>query len=115
MILGASGGSKILTGVFESIVKNYRFRFNLLNVVRSPKVHHQLLPNVANVESGMSRNIIWGLRRRHHNVTLVESTGSAVGAITRTGDGNIYAVADWWRKGVVSDWATSYDLCDTNI
>ena len=111
MIVGASGGSQILTGVFESIVKYYRWGFDARDVVRSPRIHHQLIPDVAYVENQISTRIVEGLRRRHHDVKVIEPMKSAVGAITRTVDGKIHAVADWWRKGGVSDWAPSHSSC----
>ena len=102
MVVGASGSASILSSVFQAIVKHYRWRFNLRDVVRSPRVHHQLLPDVVEVENGIDTRIIQGLERRHHSVTLVKKMGTSVGAITRTGGGKIHAVADWWRKGGVS-------------
>ena len=102
MIVGASGGSRILTGVLEAIVKKYRWGYDALDVIRSPRVHHQLLPDEVWVENGESMGIVRGLRRRGHVVKMVTTTGSAVGTIARSGSGIISAVADWWRKGAVS-------------
>ncbi|KAF8423563.1 gamma-glutamyltranspeptidase [Tirmania nivea] len=102
LIIGASGGSRIVTSVFECIVKNYLWGYDLLDVVKSPRIHHQLLPEVAKVERGLSEKVIEGLRQRGHTVEVVERIGSVVGTVRREGDGTIYAVADWWRKRGVS-------------
>ncbi|KAI5787033.1 gamma-glutamyltranspeptidase-domain-containing protein [Peziza echinospora] len=98
LVIGASGGSRIVTSVFECIVKSYLWGYDLLDTVKSPRIHHQLLPEVASVEKGVSPFAADGLRLRGHNVTEIPVAGSVVGAIRRLEDGRIFAVADWWRK-----------------
>ncbi|RPA78952.1 gamma-glutamyltranspeptidase [Ascobolus immersus RN42] len=100
LIIGASGGSRIVTSVFQAIVKNVLWDLTLLDTLKSPRLHHQLIPEVATMEAGIPQAIIDGLEARGH--TLVDvSGGSVIQAIRRYSDGRIVAVADWWRKGGV--------------
>lgn len=102
MVIGASGGSRIVTSVFECILKSYLWGYDLLDVVKSPRIHHQLVPEVAYVERGVSEQLVEALRERGHTVQVEAWAGSVVGAVRRTDDGTIFAVADWWRKRGVS-------------
>ena len=105
LVIGASGGSRIITGVIECIVKNYLWGYDLLDVVKSARIHHQLAPDVLYVENGISDKAIESLKKRGHTVQVVGGPGkeSVVGVVRRDKDGKISAVSDWWRKGGVSD------------
>ncbi|KAF8466699.1 gamma-glutamyltranspeptidase [Kalaharituber pfeilii] len=111
LIIGASGGSRIVTSVFECIVKNYLWEYDLLDTIKSPRMHHQLLPEIVYVENGTSKEAIEELRLRGHEVAVVPRVGSVVQAVRRLGDGKIVAVADWWRKRGVSFFFFTLPLC----
>lgn len=103
LVIGGSGGSRIVTGVFEAIVKMYFWRYGLLDTIKSPRLHHQLIPEVVSAETGMESWIIEGLRERGHRV-LQRKLGEAAGgsvlqAVQGMKDGRVEGVADWWRKG----------------
>jgi gamma-glutamyltranspeptidase len=100
LVIGASGGSRIVTSVFQAIVKNILWDLTLLDTVKSPRLHHQLIPEVATMEAGIPQDIIEGLKARGHALVDVAG-GSVMQAIRRYSDGRIVAVADWWRKGGV--------------
>lgn len=106
LVIGASGGSRIITAVVECIVKNYLWGYDLLDVVKSARVYHQLVPGVLYVEDGISDKAIESLKEKGHIIQEVvegPSAVSVVGAVQRGVDGKISAVADWWRKGGVSE------------
>lgn len=105
LVIGASGGSRIITGIIECIVKNYLWGYDLLDVVKSARIHHQLLPAVAYVEDGISSKAIESLKERGHTVQVAGGPGanSVVGIVRRGVDGKVSAVSDWWRKGGVSE------------
>jgi gamma-glutamyltranspeptidase/glutathione hydrolase/gamma-glutamyltranspeptidase/glutathione hydrolase/leukotriene-C4 hydrolase len=101
LIIGASGGSQIVTSIFMSIVKFYKWGWPLLEVIKSPRVHHQLIPEAVYAEYGLPEWVSEGLKTKGHMVCR-QLGGSVVQTIARTGVGEILAVSDWWRKDGVS-------------
>ncbi|KAF3178221.1 hypothetical protein TWF225_007977 [Orbilia oligospora] len=102
LIIGGSGGSRIVTGVFLSFIKIYQWGYSLLDTIHTPRVHHQLMPEVAFVEKGIREDIIQGLEARGHKIERLGLIGSVIQAIHKLPDGEIHAVSDFWRKGGVS-------------
>ncbi|EPS40292.1 hypothetical protein H072_5902 [Dactylellina haptotyla CBS 200.50] len=102
LIVGASGGSRIVTSVFLAFIKIFKWNYSLLDTVHSPRVHHQLIPEVAYVEHGVRNDVIQGLKERGHEVEELPTIGSVMQAVLRLPDGEIHAVSDFWRKGGVS-------------
>ncbi|KAI5781204.1 gamma-glutamyltranspeptidase [Geopyxis carbonaria] len=102
LVLGASGGSRIVTGVFEAVVKNLLWGYGLVETVRSKRVHHQLVPDVLNTEQGVEDWIVRGLRGLGHEVVVNgagEAGMSVLHAVGRSRrGGRVRGVADWWRK-----------------
>jgi gamma-glutamyltranspeptidase/glutathione hydrolase len=45
MIVGTPGGSTIITSVLQTILNVYEFGMNMQEAVRSPRFHHQWLPD----------------------------------------------------------------------
>lgn len=101
LVIGASGGSRIVTSVFQAIVKNYLWDYSLLETIKSSRAHHQLIPEIAYLESGVKEKLIEGLKSRGHKVEGVAG-GSVLQGIRRYHSGEIVAVSDFWRKGGVS-------------
>ncbi|KAK6517845.1 hypothetical protein TWF506_005021 [Arthrobotrys conoides] len=99
LIIGGSGGSRIVTGVFLSFIKIYQWGYSLLDTIHTPRVHHQLMPEVAFVEKGIREDVIQGLEDRGHKIERLDSIGSVIQAIHKLPDGEIHAVSDFWRKG----------------
>lgn len=103
LVIGGSGGSRIVTGVFQAIIKSYFWGYGLLDTIKSPRLHHQLIPEIVIAENGVEDWILEGLRERGHKVVQKEigetAGGSVLQAVKGMGDGRIEAVADWWRKG----------------
>ncbi|KAJ6263306.1 Gamma-glutamyltransferase [Drechslerella dactyloides] len=99
LIIGGSGGSRIVTSVFLSFIKIYKWGYSLLDTIRSPRVHHQLIPEVAYTEAGLRDDIVLGLKDRGHVVEELPVIGSVIQAVHRLPDGEIHAVSDYWRKG----------------
>ncbi|PWW77421.1 hypothetical protein C7212DRAFT_356875 [Tuber magnatum] len=103
LVIGGSGGSRIVTGVFQAIVKNYLWGYGLLDTIKSPRLHHQLIPEVVFAERGIEKWILEGLEERGHAVERKgvgeASGGSVIQVVKGMASGRVEAVADWWRKG----------------
>ncbi|CAG8502504.1 8218_t:CDS:10 [Paraglomus occultum] len=104
MVLGASGGAKIITATLQAIINVYDFNMNILKAIDAPRVHHQLLPNQVIIESGYPQELIEGLVLRGHNVTVVDiSQGmSEVQAVMRFKDGLLNAASDFRKNGMAA-------------
>src|ERR1035437_2424904 len=50
LILGTPGGSRIITTVLQAILNVVDFQMNIQEAVDAPRIHHQWLPDVTNVE-----------------------------------------------------------------
>ena len=58
LILGASGGSKIITSVAQVAIKNLWMNKNIKDAIDERRVHHQLYPtNEVEIEEGFSQFI----------------------------------------------------------
>lgn len=50
MVVGAAGGSKIITAVVEVMARVLWFNQNIKEAIDAPRFHHQLVPNVLQYE-----------------------------------------------------------------
>lgn len=97
MVAGASGGSKIPTATSQVLLNTLTFSLPLEDAVSRPRLHHQLIPNVLQVENDFSQVYIEGLEERHHVIRKTSSVG-VVQAIYKEKGGLVYAASDK-RKG----------------
>ncbi|KAF9373642.1 hypothetical protein CPB97_000409 [Podila verticillata] len=104
MALGGSGGSRILTSVLQIMLNVYNHDLNIMEAIENPRVHHQLMPNVVDIESGFSSSAVKFLATREHNVTVSDITlgKSEVQAVMRKADGVVYAASDSRKHGVAA-------------
>jgi gamma-glutamyltranspeptidase len=66
ILIGASGGSQIVTSIFMRIVKFYKWGWSLLEVIRNPRVHHQLIPEAVYVEYVLPEWVSEGSKTKGH-------------------------------------------------
>jgi gamma-glutamyltranspeptidase/glutathione hydrolase len=50
LVLGTPGGRRIITTVLQTILNAVDFQMNIQEAVDAPRIHHQWLPDVTNVE-----------------------------------------------------------------
>ena len=68
LIVGASGGPRIINATLQTILNVLDFRLPLKKAVESPRIHHQWIPNELAVEGKILPNIRKSLERRGHAV-----------------------------------------------
>jgi gamma-glutamyltranspeptidase/glutathione hydrolase len=79
LVLGARGGSKIITSVFQTIVNVLEFGMNIQESVEAPRFHHQLVPDTLSYEkSCLSDSVILNLRE---NGYALRETTNALGEV----------------------------------
>ncbi|KAF9435671.1 hypothetical protein BGZ76_005763 [Entomortierella beljakovae] len=104
MSLGGSGGSRILTAVIQTMLSVYNYNLNIMEAIENPRVHHQLMPDVVDIEEGYPKSEIQFLRSLGHNVTLFnrELAKAEIQAVMRDVDGLIYASSDTRKHGIAA-------------
>ncbi|CDO95355.1 unnamed protein product [Kluyveromyces dobzhanskii CBS 2104] len=98
LVIGASGGSRISPSILQAVVRKYWYQMPLLETIAYPRMHHQLLPDILEVESFpmVGKSVIADLKKMGHNPE--EHPGrSVVNGIGRH-NGDWHAVSDYWRK-----------------
>ena len=91
-VLGASGGSRIITTVIQNALNILDHRMTAHETVKQPRLHDQLLPNQVTFEWTYDNRTVESMRRRGHNVTW-GSAGSSAQAI-RVVDGHFEAAGE---------------------
>jgi len=104
MALGGSGGSRILTSVLQTMLNVYNHDLNIMEAIEAPRVHHQLMPDVVDIESGYAKVEVQFLGTRGHNVTVsdIALAKAEVQAVMRETDGAIYAASDSRKHGIAA-------------
>ncbi|KAF9966626.1 hypothetical protein BGZ70_001789 [Mortierella alpina] len=104
MSLGGSGGSRITTAVLQTMLNVYNHGQNIMEAIENPRIHHQLMPNVVDIEKGYSRSEIQFLRSAGHNVTLFDrvEAKAEIQAVMRDVDGYIYASSDTRKQRAIA-------------
>ncbi|MCB0635425.1 MAG: gamma-glutamyltransferase [Lewinella sp.] len=94
LVLGAPGGSTIITAVFQVFVNVSSFGMPLDSAIRAPRFHHQWLPDEIWVEpTALSPAVRDSLSAMGHHFSEKQSMGR-IKAIHRLTDGRLHAGAD---------------------
>lgn len=100
-VIGAAGGSRIVTAVFQAIIRTYDYDMPLVQTIARPRAHHQLLPETAYLEFGAPLQAVADLKAKGHNVELTIPYTAMNGILRK--DGLLHAVSDYWRKRGAAD------------
>lgn len=107
LVIGAAGGSRIVTAVLEAIVRTIFQGMPLLDTISFPRLHHQLIPEFVMVEDlemledEYGKSIQADLHAKGHS--FYESGAlTAMNGIKRA-NGQWEGVSDYWRKRGVAD------------
>ncbi|CAG8605108.1 21812_t:CDS:10 [Cetraspora pellucida] len=71
MAVGASGGTRIMSAVTQTLLNIYEFNMNVLEAIDYPRLYHPLLPNELFVESGFSFDILERLIKIGHVLQVI--------------------------------------------
>ncbi|XP_054161799.1 scoloptoxin SSD14-like [Oppia nitens] len=98
LIIGASGGTKIITGVAVVAIRHLWMNETIKQAIDWPRLHHQLWPNKIIYESNFPKDILEGLKRLGHKTEdLGQERGAIVMAINRYN--NLFYANSDFRKG----------------
>lgn len=68
MVLGAPGGSRIITAVVQVMLNVIDFGMNIQDAIDFPRVHHQFKPDRLDIERGISPDTIVLLKKAGYNI-----------------------------------------------
>lgn len=91
--VGAPGGSRIITGVFEWLLNLLGYGFNAQSAAAMPRVHHQFFPDAVGFEVGISADTRALLEAKGHKLEKVNAVAHVL-AIVRLPDGHLEAGLD---------------------
>lgn len=104
-LIGAAGGSRIVTAVLQAIVRTIYEKLPLLNTILYPRVHHQLIPEYVMAENvTMLEQEFPGARQflQSRNHSFAETGPLTAMNGIKWVDGEWHGVSDVWRKGGVA-------------
>jgi len=83
---GSPGGSRIIMSVLQMVVNVIDHEMNISVASSAPRMHHQWLPDMVQLESGFSPDTIRELQRRGHTVKGSSYTIGNVQSVSRRGN-----------------------------
>lgn len=83
LIVGASGGPRIITATLQTILNVLDFQLPLKRALESPRIHHQWMPDELEVEDKVPENLRRSLERRGHTVKERNSLGVVQAIVVR--------------------------------
>lgn len=96
MIVGASGGPRIITGTLHAIMNVIDFGMNIEEAISSPRFHHQWSPNKLYIEKEMPEDVRNNLKVKGYELTIGNAESAVQGILIK--DGKISGSSDP-RKG----------------
>ncbi|WNZ49122.1 gamma-glutamyltransferase [Leptolyngbya boryana CZ1] len=102
MVVGAPGGSTIITTVLQSILNVLVYEMDVRQAISAPRIHHQWQPDRLNVEQrGLDPLTISDLQRRGHQIYQRGNWGNANAIVVRP-DGGLEGAADPRGEGTAA-------------
>lgn len=68
LVVGAPGGSRIITAVMQVILNVIDFNMNIQDAVDAPRIHHQWMPDKLEFEKGISPDTLALLKARGYSI-----------------------------------------------
>ncbi|PHH64796.1 hypothetical protein CDD81_3862 [Ophiocordyceps australis] len=93
-VLGAAGGSRILSATTFALVLLVDGALSMAQALRAPRLHDQLMPNTVLLERGFDGPAAAALAQRGHNVSWTVQNLSALQGIACLPDGSFEAVGE---------------------
>ncbi|KAK0747698.1 gamma-glutamyltranspeptidase [Apiosordaria backusii] len=98
---GAAGGSRIISStmqvafrIMSAIDQGHTAIGEMYQAIKAPRLHHQLMPNVLNVETGYDEGVFYNLGSKQHNVSWVAPGQSSAHGLLRLWNGTFEAVGE---------------------
>ncbi|KAL0480377.1 glutathione hydrolase, partial [Acrasis kona] len=105
--LGGSGGPYILTAVAQTLINMIEYDMDVASAIQTPRLHHQLVPPVLQVENGFSTDVLKKIidRDGYSKVDILEGAREDLGVVQGVralSDGTLEAASDSRKKSVAA-------------
>ncbi|KAI0099326.1 gamma-glutamyltranspeptidase [Nemania sp. FL0031] len=97
--VGAAGGSRIISSTTQVAWRVVEQGLSMARAIGAARLHDQLMPNTAVLETGFDAAVAASFVAKGHNVTWVEGAGSAVQGIKVGTDGRFEAASENRQAG----------------
>uniref|UniRef100_A0A914D5Z8 Gamma-glutamyltranspeptidase n=1 Tax=Acrobeloides nanus TaxID=290746 RepID=A0A914D5Z8_9BILA len=99
MVMGASGGSKIISALAKPIIRVLCFNETIKEAIDAPTLHNQFTPDITQYETAVPKQLLSDLEAYFKQSFKLTSgfEGIAQGIVIND-DGQIYANGDFRRK-----------------
>ncbi|KAI1313881.1 hypothetical protein EDD11_002416 [Mortierella claussenii] len=97
MALGASGGTRIINVVLQTILNVYHHNMNIMEAIERPRIHHALMPDELSIEDDFPESEIEFLKNTIGHTVLTFNRFKAmaeVQGVMKQDDGFYYAASD---------------------
>ncbi|KAI1297813.1 gamma-glutamyltranspeptidase [Xylaria venustula] len=98
-VVGAAGGSRIISATTQVAWHLLEHNQTMTQAIRQPRVHDQLMPNNAVLETGFDEEVAASLAQKGHNITWVSLAASAVQGVRVSGEGVFEASGESRQAG----------------
>ncbi len=103
IIIGARGGSTIITTVLQVIMNVIEFKMNIQQAIDAPRFHHQWMPDeIQHEKFSLSQDVKNNLEQLGHNIGRLRTLGKAIGIEVDYENGVIYGGTDSRGEGKAS-------------
>ena len=93
-VLGAAGGSRIITATIQNAVDVLNRNLTVQEALERPRLHDQLIPNEIVVESTYTNATVGFLKERGHKIRYTSERLTSCQAIRVRGDGTFEAAGE---------------------
>ena len=97
-VTGAAGGSRITTATIQSLWHVLDHNMTVLEALRAPRFHDQLIPNQVLFEYTFENGTVAFMQERGHNISFVDTRLSSVQAVRWLGNGTFEAAGEPRQK-----------------
>ncbi len=80
-VAGSNGGPRIITSVLLAFLNSVDWDMDVQEAVSAPRFHHQWQPDLLEIEADTPADVIAALRKRGHDVRVVDEISTGVEAI----------------------------------
>ena len=100
LVIGAQGGPRIVSAVFQAILNRYEFGMSLMDAVAAPRVHEQWKPEELQIEPwGFPTEVTTGLTKMGYRLKEMADVGR-LQALERLSSGRVLGASDPRAEGV---------------
>lgn len=96
---GSPGGSRIITAVLQTVLNTVDFGMNIAEATAAPRIHHQWMPDVLQVEKGISKDTLDLLAAMGHRVEVTPWNIGKTQSISKQGPVFFGSTDNRWPGG----------------